>query len=1153
MRQKLILITALLAALFTVLPALAEDTDIYGVSSADLKPNIMIILDTSGSMEYKDVETSPYNSATDYPGDATNNAVYYYGTIGVDEEYQVEECVKYEQECNGCGDCWDECVETDWVTKTRTVYITDWILLKNSSDQNVTLADLNCSTVKSELESNGNTTDYFNTEDLSCNGSERRLRMGSFFNYEDGGYANQVEFRFEVAKDAIIDLLNSKDNAKFGLTTFDMSRNSNGYRAANGGDVQYACGTDPDTIAAYVDGLDRYDFDGGTPLAETLAETGLYFSGQKSWFNHNAYSDPKIYSGGKYVSPIDELCQKNYVILVTDGAPSADIDPKLWTSPYINVDDSTNRYIGKYKLNTGIPEDTNEFSPSTSGGYYADPVTGYVSTTEKDTNKNGTINKHDKLKVNASGHFLDDVAKYLNTYDIFEGTSRDYAMQTIATYVISFTIDDPAANTFLRDTADGGGGDFYYANSALGLSDALDQIMNSITEKNAVFAAPAVPINRVERTGNGEWIYFSYFKPQNTGEWLGNLKKYKLGTGDGTLLNHPYDVRGRLVYTYNSLGNITGIEDDAMSFWTTEEDGNDVEKGGAGTMLLNQLSRNVFYLKDDNKNLWEDENIFKTGNDVPLSNEIITKTLSPFENWKMGAVIHCAPAVVHYSLGQSVIFVGANDGMLHCINDFDGKELWAFIPPGQRDNLSAKLSNNIQDYFVDGQITVSYGDIIPDTNNQLKQPETLIFGERRGGSSYYALDISQLEVTTNETGTDKSTHVKYKYQVKENILTLKDNEVNPLGQSWSKPVIATISTGVVEDANGNSVINGTEDLFLLAGGYDTNQDLPDPAIEDGKGKAIFGVTIADGKLSSKLNFNHKNCPELNMKNCFVSFTTGSYSTRASNTEITTRIYAGDLGGYLFGFADDIKVEASKVTNIVPTGDFITRKLLFKPTEGSSKKIFYAPAVTKNKNLDYEWVVFATGDITHPFSIPASGHQNRLYVIKNDWKTTVTEANLLDITDTADFGGDDANDELRRTKIIAALETKDGWYMDFEQTAPNESSTSAAGEKLTSNITINDGALRFTTYFPTDSSNGEDICQESGAQGEGRLYAISLETGIAFYDYDKDGKHEDHERWSPDAIPPMTDVIDNGGALIGHGIVETFDFKSNYDYYFWRQN
>ena len=100
-----------------------------------------------------------------------------------------------------------------------------------------------------------------------------------------------------------------------------------------------------------------------------------------------------------------------------------------------------------------------------------------------------------------------------------------------------------------------------------------------------------------------------------------------------------------------------------------------------------------------------------------------------------GDVIHSEPAVVFYSNGADgqpdtadddvKIFVGTNDGQLHCIDDATGNEVWSFVPPDQLGRLLL-LSDNAPDheYFVDGSPTVYYG------SNQ----KILVIGSRRGGS-----------------------------------------------------------------------------------------------------------------------------------------------------------------------------------------------------------------------------------------------------------------------------------------------------------------------------------------------------------------------------------------------------------------------------------
>ena len=66
----------------------------------------------------------------------------------------------------------------------------------------------------------------------------------------------------------------------------------------------------------------------------------------------------------------------------------------------------------------------------------------------------------------------------------------------------------------------------------------------------------------------------------------------------------------------------------------------------------------------------------------------------------MGAFIHSRPLILHYS-GRSVIYAGANDGMLHAFDAGSGQELWAFIPPDLLPKLKNLTGNSIE-FFVDG-------------------------------------------------------------------------------------------------------------------------------------------------------------------------------------------------------------------------------------------------------------------------------------------------------------------------------------------------------------------------------------------------------------------------------------------------------------------
>src|SRR5690606_5860402 len=98
---------------------------------------------------------------------------------------------------------------------------------------------------------------------------------------------------------------------------------------------------------------------------------------------------------------------------------------------------------------------------------------------------------------------------------------------------------------------------------------------------------------------------------------------------------------------------------------------------------------------------------------------------------------------------EVVVFVGTNDGYLHAIDGSSGRELWSFVPKELLDDMNRLFFNprsNFKHYGIDGSIVP----VVFDRNNngiiETSSPENdfvyLVFGLRRGGSSYYALDVS---------------------------------------------------------------------------------------------------------------------------------------------------------------------------------------------------------------------------------------------------------------------------------------------------------------------------------------------------------------------------------------------------------------------------
>jgi type IV pilus assembly protein PilY1 len=1027
----------LILALFLTPQLWADDTDIYGTSTISLPPNVLVIFDTSGSMDTQDVPGEYYDPTITYSGDWETTKVY----------REV------------CG--WSCSYE----------------LFADS------IGDLNCPDIKTALEVNGYKTHAVIQDSgggYLCGGYHKDLYLGNWINNEESSGAG-LRTRIEVAKEVITQVINDTDDVRFGLMRFNNNQ---------GGRILATCGTEKATLLSAVNSLPAL---GWTPLAETLAEAGLYFAGKKSWFNgvsgtYDSNCDEDGDSCYQYTSPIQETCQKNYIILMTDGDSTQDNDLRLTGSTadsiYINGDT-----IGDYD-NDGEDPGSYEF-------YGTD--------------------------------YLDDVAKYLYENDIRSdlGTSGDtFERQNVVIYTIGFRVDKP----LLAKTAYNGGGQYYTANSISGLTAAFQQIMTDIADVNAVFVSPVVPVSRMNRTFAGNSLYVGFFKPQTDGLWAGNIKKYGID-------DQGFVVDADGLYATLADGS---IKENARSFWSAEPDGSDVLEGGIGAILLDQATRNLYTYMGSSTDLTDSTNAFSTSNTditpttlavgtVADKDSVIDDIHGMGKTWKLGDVLHSKPSVVHYdtdgngSIDESFLLAGTNDGVMHCFKDSDGSETWGFIPPDQLTRLKL-LSDGSTDhkYFVDG-VPVVYQDA---------GQKILFFGERRGGYNYYALDVT----TYNSPS--------YLYTIGQTFLEDKDGNGNGapdgaqaiLGQSWSAPTVHKIKT--------SSGATNTDTVFLMAGGYDDNQDQATPIATDTEGRAVFTIKVSDGAIS-KLNVNAGYYAD--MTHCIVDVA----GFDSNGNGITNRVYAGDLAGNMFAFEDDGTIEDG--------GDGIWSNIkLFSASadDGVQRKIFYSPDAVEETYG--EMIFFGTGDRVDP---EETGVVNRIYAVKNycfedPAACNLTESDLLDVTDDLIALGTD----VQKAQALTDLANRKGWYIRLEN----------LGEKVTSAVTVFNGVVYFTTYTPESGDDDpSDPCEAVAGRGDARLYALNYLTGEAAFEWsdiaETDGEDDDVPKGKHDrtkiigtsiASAPVVAVL-RGGPQIYVGVEggirrENPNAKADLNPFYWRQ-
>ena len=571
-----------------------------------------------------------------------------------------------------------------------------------------------------------------------CGYSKKDFQTGIFMNYMQlTGGAGGSRPRFGLQNGIIHSYINTTSGVRFAVMTFNADKD--GKKVIWDGTKEKVFGDDRDDpldavggkLLGFVDenkngktalfnAPSGYKNETWSPLAETLYEAGVYLNGKRS-----------AITGTNYTSPVQYYCKKNYILFISDGDPTKDSDPRL-------------------KDLVGI----------------------------EDLNGSGKID-------------LDEVSKYLYNMDLSNGKSPQ--KQNIKTYTIGFSI----TKKLLENTAKNGGGKYFYIHSSQSFEVAFQTFIAEVHEDSVFYVAPVVPISQMERTSAGNLIYLAMFKPTEKSFWKGNIRKYCIATKNSSgeivdcgvhVVTDPnvnvgdiLDVNGSLVMDSNNE-----IKKTAQSFWSSEVDREYTDLGGVGEVLLNRTSpRNIYTYLGTNVDLTDTTNAFATSNITPAQlglatgdtvgrnnvinfiygydayyqNELDPKGPTAKRDWILGAFIHSRPVVIHYA-DRTAIYAGANDGILHAFDDQTGEELWAFIPQNLLFNLKS-LNGEALQFFVDAP-PKAY--IERDISNNIILA-ILIFGERRGGNRYIALDVTIPHCTQISI----LTFVSYKGIVKMNL------------------------------------------------------------------------------------------------------------------------------------------------------------------------------------------------------------------------------------------------------------------------------------------------------------------------------------------------------------------------------------------------
>jgi type IV pilus assembly protein PilY1 len=439
-----------------------------------------------------------------------------------------------------------------------------------------------------------------------------------------------------------------------------------------------------------------------------------------------------------------------------------------------------------------------------------------------------------------------------------------------------------------------GRGQYFSATDPSSLATGLNAALQAVTAITSDSAAATTSNPNV--TAGDNYLFSSTFR---SAEWYGELEKFVINPSDGTVSTTP-DWRAaalldantsRTIYTFDAAastklksfewGNLSTGE---QAYFTTAY----VQTAtpplnqfcASGTTCLSAANQTaaggaplVDFLRGQRTNEGAAEDITKyfrqrahVLGDIVNSEAVYVKG-PVFDYVDAGyAAFKTAKA------GRTtMVYVGANDGMLHAFNATTGAEAWAYIPSmllPKLYRLADKFYSSNHQFYVDGSPTVGDVRFADGTWHTI-----LVGGLNGGGRGYYALDITVPE----------SPKALWEFSTA--------NSAN-LGLTYGRPEITKLANGtwtVMFTSGYNNVSPGDGNGYLYVVNAETGPGgvpgAPIHAISTGVGSdtaAVAGICATAP------------CPSgLAQIRAWVE------NTRFDNT--TLKVYGGDLYGNVWRF------------------------------------------------------------------------------------------------------------------------------------------------------------------------------------------------------------------------------------------------------------
>lgn len=413
-----------------------------------------------------------------------------------------------------------------------------------------------------------------------------------------------------------------------------------------------------------------------------------------------------------------------------------------------------------------------------------------------------------------------------------------------------------------------------------------------------------------------------------------------------------------------------------------------------------------------------------------------------------------------YLAREAMVYVGANDGMMHGFSAVDGKEKLAYVPSQMyRNRLSQALLpkltapnygqlDNPHRYYVDG--TIATADICAVNCLAKTDWKTIaVGGLNAGGQGIYALNITDPSLFS-ETNPAKT--VMWEFNDRDDVDTDPDMQYG-LGYTFSQPAIVRICTArVASSTTVPKACTAGRWVVIFGNGYNaTEADGYPSSATTGKGFAILYVLDANtGAVIKKINTKVGT-------NAAPNGLASTAPVDVDNDGYIDYVYAGDLQGNMWKF-DVSDATAGNWGSAFNAGGVPVPFYTAKNASGGVLPITTAPDALIHPDGGVQ-VVFGTGSyITVPDKF--STDKNTLFGLR-DVNVAIASTNLSNLQSQSITVGTSVQDDTSYRSVSANTMSASakGWYL----TLPD------LGERVAYDPRVIGKVLAFTSTVPSASA------------------------------------------------------------------------------------